>query len=88
MRVSDEAVCVGGKEERSFSFVAPCSGVPLARDYPHDSYTSVSLFDSNYKAAFFTLAFFKIPAVEKSLKSLLGRAMTIGMRQMLKTAIR
>ena len=29
-------------------------------------YVSVSLFDSNYKAAFFTLAFFKIPAVEKS----------------------
>ena len=29
-------------------------------------YISVSLFDSNYKAAFFTLAFFKIPAVEES----------------------
>ena len=26
----------------------------------------MSLFDSNYKAAFFTLAFFKIPAAEKS----------------------
>ena len=35
-RVSDEAVCDGGKEELSFSFLAPCSGVPLARDYPHD----------------------------------------------------
>ena len=65
-RVSDEAVCGGGKEEFSFSFLAPCSGVPLARDYPHDSYISVSLFDSNYKAVFFTLAFFKIPPVEKS----------------------
>ena len=36
------------------------------RDYPHDWYILVSLFDSNYKAAFFTLVFFKIPAVEKS----------------------
>ena len=27
---------------------------------------SVSLFDSNYKAVFFTLAFFKISPVEKS----------------------
>ena len=36
------------------------------RDYPHDWYMLVSLFDSNYKAAFFTLVFFKIPAVEKS----------------------
>ena len=26
----------------------------------------MSLFDSNYKAVFFTLAFFKIPPVEKS----------------------
>ena len=48
-RVSDEAVCGRGKEEFSFSFLAPCAGVPLARDYPHDSYISVSLFDSNYK---------------------------------------
>ena len=29
-------------------------------------YISVSLFDSNYKAVFFTLAFFKIPPVEES----------------------
>ena len=65
-RVSDEAVFGGGKEEFSFSFLAPFSGVPLACDYPHDSYISVSLFDSNYKATFFTLAFFKIPAVEES----------------------
>ena len=35
-RVSDEAVFGGGKEEFSFSFLAPCTGVPLARDYPHD----------------------------------------------------
>ena len=60
-----------------------------------DLYISVIIWLEYYKAAFFTLAFFKIPAVEKSRNGqgklaeiFAWESQKIGMQQMLKTATR